>query len=268
MAVRLIKFDGNDANWHKWSVKTTALAKTNGFRNAYYKDTKPCSDEHYKSDKVTKGKKAIYKANDKAYQLLIMSCSGIAFGLVNQAKTDKHRDGNAFRAWTNLTSRYAPNATSDLIQISTNFNKCGMKRSRSDPDEWFIQLDLLRHRMTVINPSFTKKDEELIAHIIANLPNKYSEVITVVEGMDKITLTEVKAKIRVFNKQKFKTDKSPIKEKELALFAGQFKGNCRNCGKQGHKAAECRSKPTKNNKSKDCNNKDIDGVGKHIKCYN
>ena len=267
-AVRLIKFDGDDANWHEWSVKTTALAKTKGFRNAYYKDTKPCSDEHYESEKVTKGEKAIYEANDKAYQLLIMSCSGIAFGLVNQAKTDKHHDGDAYMAWTNLTNRYAPNATSDLIQISTNFNKCGMKNNRSDPDEWFIQLDLLRHRMTAIDPAFTKKDEELIAHVIANLPNEYSEVITVVKGMDKITLTEVKAKIRAFYKRKFKAEKSTTKEKELALFAGQFKGNCRNCGKQGHKAAECRSKPTKNDKSKDGNNKNKDGVGKHIKCYN
>ena len=122
--------------------------------------------------------------------------------------------------------------------------------------------------MTAIDPAFTKKDEELIAHVIANLPNEYSEVITVVEGMDKITLTEVKAKIRAFYKQKFKAEKSTIKEKELALFAGQFKGNCRNCGKQGHKAAECRSKPMKNEKSKDGNNKNKDGVGKHIKCYN
>ena len=267
-AVRLIKFDGEDSNWHEWSVKTTALAKTKGFRNAYFKDTKPCNDEHYESDKATKAEKAIYEANDKAYQLLIMSCSGIAFGLVNQAKTDEHRDGDAFMAWTNLTNRYAPNATSDLIQISTDFNRCGMKSNRIDPDEWFIQLDLLRHRMTAIDPAFAKKDEELIAHIIANLPSEYSEVITVVEGMDKITLSEVKAKIRAFYKRKFKSEKAPTKEKELALFAGQFKGNCRSCGKQGHKAAECRSKPTKNEKDRDGSNKNRDGVGKNIKCYN
>ena len=31
--------------------------------------------------------KKIYEANDKAYQQLIMSCTGIAFGLVTQAKT-------------------------------------------------------------------------------------------------------------------------------------------------------------------------------------
>jgi len=39
--IRLVKFDGEDANWHEWSVKTLALAKTRGFKNAYMKDTNP-----------------------------------------------------------------------------------------------------------------------------------------------------------------------------------------------------------------------------------
>jgi uncharacterized pyridoxamine 5'-phosphate oxidase family protein len=40
----LVRFDGKDANWHEWSVKTLALTKTRGFKNAYMKDTNPFSD--------------------------------------------------------------------------------------------------------------------------------------------------------------------------------------------------------------------------------
>ena len=58
------------------------------------------------------------------------------------------------------------------------------------------------------------------------------------------TLTELKNKIRAFYKRKFKTEKSSTNE--IALFAGgKFKGLCRNCGKQGHKSADCRSKGSK-----------------------
>ena len=53
-------------------------------------------------------KATIYKANDKASHLLIMSCTGIAFGLVNQAKMKKLIDGNACMALKNLEARYPP----------------------------------------------------------------------------------------------------------------------------------------------------------------
>ena len=97
---------------------------------------------------------------------------------------------------------------------------------------------MTRNRMTQINTSFQKQDIEVIVHIIDKLPSEYSEVITaVVEGMTAITLTELKNKIRAFYKRKFKTEKS---YNEIALFAGgNFKSLCRNCGKQGHKSADC-----------------------------
>ena len=80
------------------------------------KDTNPCSDAVYETTDKDDVKK-IYEMNDRAYQLLIMSCTGIAFGLVNQAKTKNHQDGDAFLAWTYLKACYVPNATSDFIQL-------------------------------------------------------------------------------------------------------------------------------------------------------
>jgi hypothetical protein len=65
----------------------------------------------------------IYEENNKAYQLLVMSCNGMAFGLVNKAKTKDLKDGNVFLAWKNLNNRYAPNSTSDLVQLSGEFNE-------------------------------------------------------------------------------------------------------------------------------------------------
>ena len=236
-AIRLFKFDGDEANWLEWSTKTLSLAKTKGFRLAYANDTKPSSDTVYETTATEKERK-IYETNDRAYQLLIISCTGIAFGLVNQAKTKDLIDGNAFMAWKNLCDRYAPHGVSDLIQLSADFSNCGLESN--DPDEWFIKLDLIRDRMTQINIKFEKEDEEVIAHILNKLPPEYSEVVTNVEGMSSMTLRDVKAKIRAFYKRKLK-DKQTTQEH--AMYAnGKFKGDCRNCGKQGHKASECHSK--------------------------
>lgn len=235
--MRLFKFDGDEANWLEWSTKTLSLAKTKGFRLAYATDTKPCSDTVYETTATEKERK-VYETNDRAYQLLIISCTGIAFGLVNQAKTKDLIDGDAFMAWKNLCDRYAPHEVSDLIQLSSDFSNCAL--GTYDPDEWFIKLDLIRNRMTQINAKFEKEDEEVIAHILNKLPAEYSEVVTNVEGMSSMTLRDVKAKIRAFYKRKFKDTNTA---KELAMTAGgKFKGQCRNCGKQGHKASECRSK--------------------------
>ena len=41
--VCLIRFNGRKANWHEWSVKTLALAKTKGFKHVCMKDSKPCN---------------------------------------------------------------------------------------------------------------------------------------------------------------------------------------------------------------------------------
>ena len=136
--VRLVRFDGTDEHWHEWSVKH--LPRSGATRRPM--DTKPCTDTVYEASMDANVKK-IYKNNNKAYQLLIMSCNGIAFGLVNQAKTTDHEDGNAYLAWKSLNDRYSPNATSDLIALSSQFNKCSLKSSSSDPDKWFIELELL-----------------------------------------------------------------------------------------------------------------------------
>ncbi len=144
-AVRLIKFDSNNANWHEWSVKTTALAKTKGLRNAYYKDTKPCSSEDYKN--VTNGKKVqsqqqgIPASHHELHRDYFWSCQ--------PGKDGRALQRQCIQGLDKPNKQVHPKRN---IRPDSNFNKCGMKNSRSNPDEWFIQLDLLCHRMTAFVP--------------------------------------------------------------------------------------------------------------------
>ena len=100
---------------------------------------------------------------------------------------------------------------------------------------------------------------DLISIIVGKLPVEYSEVITVIQNNKSNTLNDVKALIRKFYQRKF-SDKT---SDEAAMFiGGKFKGLCRNCGKQGHKAADCRSK------ANTAGTKKKEGKTVGIKCFN
>ena len=94
---------------------------------------------------------------------------------------------------------------------------------------------------TSSSPPDTKEDYEMVAHVFTKLPSEYSELLTLVESMTTtLTLLDLKHKVRTFYARKLKDNKAG---NEMALFASkQLKGICRKCGKQGHKASDCRSK--------------------------
>jgi len=79
-----------------------------------------------------------------------------------------------------------------------------------------------------------------------------------------MSLDDLKSKFRAFYKRKFKGKPN---DKELALpsFSSKYKGTCKNCGKQGHKAVDCRSKPAG---TRVVNKSTKTTVGKGVKCFN
>ena len=115
--------------------------------------------------------------------------------------------------------------------------------------------------MTEIDPSYEKREHEITAHIINRPPEEYNKMIPVIEGND-LSLHQIQEKMRVYYNRKFKKKK---RSKDIALFAAKFKGKCRNCGKQGHKPADCR---VNNTVSGERGATDKDGKEKGMKCFN
>jgi hypothetical protein len=170
------------------------------------------------------------------------------------AKTTDLADGDARLAWSNLIERYAPQGSTDLIHLTGEFNNCILDSSHGDPDVWFIKLETIRSRLSSIDTKYTKEDYKVVAHIVNNLPEEDSDLVTLVESMTTtITLVELKSKNRTFYTRKLKTLKLGD-ELALAAVYKQFKGLCRKCGKQGHKASECRNKDPMQNKGIKCFN--------------
>ena len=146
-ATRLIKFDGEDSKWPEWNVKALAFTKSKEFKEAFLGNTAVVFtnvlNTATSTTPVPQEVKDAYELNDKGYQFLILSCSDIAFGLVNMAKTTDLADGDARLAWKNLTDRYAPQGSTDLIHLTGEFNNCILDSSHGDPNVWFIKLETI-----------------------------------------------------------------------------------------------------------------------------
>ena len=95
---------------------------------------------------------------------------------MNSAKTDGLMDGDAFLTRQSyLEDCYAPHQFStDLIQLTGEFNNCTLESTKADSDEWFITLDNIRNRMHQINMSCEKKEVKVTAHMMNKLPKEYS----------------------------------------------------------------------------------------------
>ena len=68
-----------------------------------------------------------------------------------------------------------------------------------------FNLKILQAKIKVIDMAFAKQDMEMFLHILNILPLKSLVLVTTMEGVENLTLADVKAKLRAFyHKCKFK----------------------------------------------------------------
>ena len=62
-------------------------------------------------------------ANDKAYNNLILACSGeIGFSIVDEAVTEELPDGDAELAWKELQRRFEADTSADKVKLKKEFS--------------------------------------------------------------------------------------------------------------------------------------------------
>jgi hypothetical protein len=136
-----------------------------------------------------------------------------------------------------LKVEYEPTTISSYIKIKKQFNDLKLG-NRDNPTTLLSNLGTLRDRLAHMKHPIS--DEDLFIHIIGNLPMKYrTNMKNFEKEMDKKTLTlnYIKSKLKSAY-EAFEDEENGDKDEDVALIA-QFKGNCNNCGKYGHKKAEC-----------------------------
>jgi Zinc knuckle len=145
----------------------------------------------------------------------------------------------------------------------------------TEPDTWFTELSYYHARINSVQKASKKgyelTNDDVIAHILANLPMEYSEVSTpikheldtpsststigsgtsavmTINPPTPLTMDRVQQRVQQFYErhQLKKTEVKKIDHKGADIALVAFKGMCRTCGKQGHKSSECRSKGKQN----------------------
>ena len=145
-----------------------------------------------------------------------------------------------------LSNTYEDDTMATRIALKARFDSCSMADETAHPNEWFTELEQIKRRLnTTFN--YVLNDDDLIDHILMKLPKAYSEVVTsIATSKTKHTLSDVKQSVRAHFIRVVKDSDSNSK-KEVALYAGGFKGKCHNCGKIGHKSIHCKQKRSKFN---------------------
>ena len=249
-AIRVIPFDGKKEHWHMWSKKFLAKAIVKKYKQVLLGEvTPPPSSEvlNLTTDEG-KAKMKIKNANELAYNDLLLSCTDeVTFGYVDEACTDDLPDGDAALAWKNLLNKFEPTTAADKVSLLKEFADSKLDDVESDPDTWYNELATLRQQLKKVGT--LKSDEDMMVHILNNLPKEYENTVELCErriglATDPLTLDDLRAELR--SKYKRLTKANDKKKEEVALVAAgknfqkQFKGKCRNCGKIGHKAVDCK----------------------------
>ena len=264
-----------------WSIKFLAAAHQRGYRDVITGVvTVPPSEESI--DISTENGKKLYKAreaNDKAYSDLVLSCSGeICFEIVAGAVTPDLQEGDARLAWRKLKEKYMPTTSANKVDLAAQFANSKLTSWKSNPDLWISKLEILRARLASCNQVIDETG--LIIHILNNVPSKYDNVVENLEKRlnlsEPLLLEEVRSDLMLkYTKLKLRAKEGGEKGfdsdseddgDESALVAGgggggnkwnsnKFKGFCNRCGKQGHKAIDCKENVSSNNGSKRFNGK-------------
>ena len=216
--------------------------------------------------------------NLKAYNDLLLSCQDeITFALIDEATGEEFTEGDAQVAWNNLKSRFEPNTGAAKVQLKMEFQQMNLSEDE-DPDEWITKLELIRRRLKTVGAPI--QEEDLILHILNNLPKMYKTMAEICEDeltKGTLTLLSLKERLRTKYRRTKKTDGT--KMSSVALLTKQFKGMCNVCGKVGHKGPDCFTleknkdkkasffKKINDNKNKNGNNqKKYSGERKCFKC--
>jgi hypothetical protein len=263
-----LRFTGEDeSKWHDWSFKMLAYAHKKGYEEAFHNTYTFPKDQ----DKWSAEDKANKKMQKDAWAQLAHVLESHALQSVRFVTSKDPKE-----AWDKLKEEFEPNQMVDLISLQEDFGNIKLSSSVANPIEWIEKLQWNNYLQTNINYKYKKDTFLMLSHIYSKLPkDKYESFISSTrEQVPNMSLQELKRKILVhwkaFVKEGTEEKEAFYGEQQSGQPRGgkgnhpkkRFKGDCKKCGKQGHKAEDCRSGKSNNDSSDGRSNKE-----KYVKCF-
>ena len=138
--IKCPKFSGKDEDYQVWVTKFVAYSKVKCFYKIMDGTEVPVP---YAPDKKTAEELKLEEKNDVGYctLLLVMDSKGKAFSKVANAKLANQPGGCLKKVYDKLKAAYVPNNTMEIMMLTNAFQNCALKNGKTDPDEWFNELD-------------------------------------------------------------------------------------------------------------------------------
>src|SRR5210317_239665 len=189
-SVKVIEFSGKKTDCPVWLRKFKAFATTRLFKDILLgKVTVP--DDSVTIDPSTEDGKKLLKLREKnkeAYMTLVMCCmDNVCLGAVDAARTEKFVEGNAKLVWENLLEMFKPKTMSNKTALIKEFTNSKLTDMTRNPDTWMDELVYIRQKLRDV--SVNKMDDEIVMHVLNNLPEEYNMLVQVLEYQMNSTLT-------------------------------------------------------------------------------
>ena len=115
------------------------------------------------------------KENKVGYSHWLMSVSGNAFDHVTGARTSEQQSGDLALAFEKLKEVYQPTNKTELVLMKAEFNKCKLASFKSDPEDWFSELNHKAKLLEIMGQPID--DDGMKSHILMNLaPKEYESL--------------------------------------------------------------------------------------------
>ena len=104
-SINIVEFNDKEKEYRMWARNFMSVAATRGYWNILLEKTVMPSQDEALDENAPNNKTKLKgrKENDKAYNDLILVCSGeIGFAIVDESVTKKLPDGDAELAWCEL----------------------------------------------------------------------------------------------------------------------------------------------------------------------
>src|SRR5210317_1283421 len=244
-SVRILSFSGKQADWSKWSLKFLANASVQGYKDILLGKEVAPTDSAVIDPSTEAGKKQLKlrEKNKEAYNTLVLSCDDeVSLGAIETATSSDYKEGDAKQVWDNLLEIYQPRTMANKTSLIKELTKSSLSDASKNPDTWIDELENIRKRLKLVGVN--KSDDELIMHVLSNLPHEYDTLVSILEHElinpnATLSLSKLRQELRATYQYPSKSTKKETNDEAYVSYR-PLKGQCRNCGKIGHKAQHCR----------------------------
>lgn len=177
----------------EWKRKTEALAAQQGYMRFLKSEVEVPTEEELETEwakveaesdpdaqkklktKYLK-KKSTRKLSTSASCMLMMSVPG------NMSKKLEPCMESPYTMFKIVCAKYDKKGNNKLSNLCKELEKCKLRNTKTEPDDWFTNLTNLNDRIEKISPDFKKTEKQLAMHIMNNMCDEYKDLKLLIEN--------------------------------------------------------------------------------------